>query len=125
MNRTWRLIDVVRLGLGLVNLTRPEVPLRLCGGRTQQHERAAVRILGARYLAQSVIGLAASRLQQRAPVSSERRPWVRELDVAIEVTHAASMVALAAVSPKRRCLALVSAVTALGFSALDVREVRR
>jgi len=125
MSRAWRLVDVVRLGLGLVTLTRPDVALRLSGGRTQQHERAAVRILGARYLAQSVVGLAASRSQRRPPLSSGRRPWVRELDVAIEVTHAATMFALAVVSAKHRRLALVTAVTALSLSALDVQEILR
>ncbi|MBL0747576.1 hypothetical protein [Nocardioides baculatus] len=50
---------------------------------------------------------------------------MRELDVAIEVTHAATMLALAVASAKHRRLALVSAVTALGFSALDLQEVRR
>ena len=125
MSRAWRLVDVVRRGLGLVTLTRPDVALRLSGGRTQQHERAAVRILGARYLAQSVVGLAASRSQRRPPILSERRPWVRELDVAIEVTHAATMFALAVVSAKHRRLALVSAVTALSLSALDVQEILR
>lgn len=125
MTMARRPVDVVRLGLGLVALTRPQVALRLSAGRTQQHERAAVRILGARYLAQSVIGLAASHSQRRPPVSSERRPWARELDVAIEGTHAATMLALAVASPKHRRLALVSAVMAVSFSALDVQEIRR
>ena len=125
MSTARRPVDVARLGLGLVTLTCPEVALRLSGGRTQQHERAAVRILGARYLAQSAIGLAASRSQRRPPDSSECRPWVRELDVTVEVTHAATMFALAVVSAKYRRLALISAVTALTFSALDLQEIRR
>ncbi|HVE24476.1 MAG TPA: hypothetical protein VNC22_03690 [Sporichthya sp.] len=125
MTMTPRPVDVVRLGLGLGTLTRPEVALRLSGGRTQQHERTAIRILGARFIAQSVMGIAASRSQRRPPASCERRPCVRELDVAIEVTHAATMLALAVASAKHRRLALVSAVTALGFSALDLQEVRR
>ena len=125
MSRAWRLVDVVRLGLGLVTLTRPDVALRLSGGRTQQHERTAIRILGARFIAQSVMGIAASRSQRRPPASCERRPWVRELDVAIEVTHAATMFALAVVSAKHRRLALATAVTALSLSALDVQEILR
>ena len=119
---TTRPVDVVRLGLGLVTLTRPELPLRLVGGRKHQHERAAVRILGARYVAQSVMGLAVTRSRQRPAASNRAQPWLQQLDVTIEVIHSATMLALAGASPRHRRLALLSAATALGFSAADLRE---
>ena len=118
---TTRPVDVVRLGLGLVTLARPELPLRLAGGRTHQHERSAVRILGARYVAQSVVGLAVTRSRQQPTASNRPRPWLQQLDAAIEVIHAATMIALAGASPRHRRLALLSAATALGFSAADLR----
>jgi hypothetical protein len=123
--RDARAVDALRLGLGLGILARPELPLRLCGGRAHQHERAAVRILGGRYVAQAVMGLAATRSSQHPAISNGRRPWVQEVDIAIEVLHAGTMLALTLASPRHRRLALLSAVTALGLSALDLQEVVR
>ena len=69
------------------------------------------------------MGLAVTRSRQRPAILE---PYVdrgcSELDVTIEVIHAATMFALAGASPRHRRLALLSAVTALGFSAADLRE---
>ncbi len=69
-------------------------------------EMFAVRVLGARHLAQGTAEAIAPR--------RGRRLWPF-----VDLTHAASMVALAAVDPDRRRPALVSAgVAALGAAAV-------
>lgn len=105
-----RPVDLARLALGVVIVARPDVPLRLTGGRTLPHERAAVRVLGARYLVQSAVGLARGRSR-----------WVRRGDVAVEVVHAATMLGLAGASPRHRRLALASAGAALALATVDLR----
>jgi hypothetical protein len=110
---TPRPVDLARLGLGAVALARPGLFLRLGKERDGRGERATVRILGARYVAQSGAGIVLGR------------PWVRDLDAGVDLAHAATMVALAAVSPTHRRLALLSAVTATGLAAADLREKLR
>ncbi len=108
-----RPVDVARLGLGAAALARPGLFLRLTKGasdRVGRAERVTVRILGVRYILQSGTGLASGR------------PWVRDADAAIDLVHAATMVALAAIAPTHRRLALLSAATAIGFAAADLRE---
>ena len=107
---TPRPVDVARLGLGVAALGRPDFFLRLIPGSDGAGEQVTVRVLGARYLVQSGAGLAFGR------------PWVRDADAAIDLVHAVSMVALAAVAPTYRRIALLSAATALGFAAADMRE---
>jgi hypothetical protein len=107
---TPRAVDVARLSLGAAALGRPGLFLRLAHGHNGRTERATVRILGARYVAQSGAGLAWGR------------PWVREADAAVDLVHALTMVALAASAPTHRRLALLSAATAMGFAAADLRE---
>ena len=65
------------------------------------------------YVVQSAFGLA------------ERRPWVPAADAAVDVVHAVSMLGLAAVSPRHRRVALVSAGCALAFATLDLTEEER
>jgi hypothetical protein len=91
-------------------VARPGLFLRLTKGRVGRGERVTVRILGARYIVQSGAGLTFGR------------PWVRDADAAIDLVHAATMVALAAIAPTHRRLALLSAATAIGFAAADLRE---
>lgn len=110
---TPRPVDLARLGLGAVALARPDLLLRPVTERTSRGERITVRLLGARYVAQSGAGMILGR------------PWVRDLDAAVDLAHAATMVALAAVSPTHRRLALLSAVTATGLAAADLREKLR
>ena len=105
-----RPVDVARLGLGAAALGRPDLFLRLIPGSDGGGERATVRVLGARYILQSGTALAFGR------------PWVRDADAAIDLIHAVSMVALAALRPTHRRIALLSAATALGFAAADMRE---
>jgi uncharacterized RDD family membrane protein YckC len=107
-------VDVARLVLGGAAMARPGLFLYLARGRVGRGERATVRILGARYILQSGAGLTLTQ--------PWGRPWVRDADAAIDFVHAATMVALAAIAPPHRRLALLSAGTAVGFAIADLRE---
>jgi uncharacterized RDD family membrane protein YckC len=109
-----RPVDVARLVLGGAAMARPGLFLYLARGRVGRGERATVRILGARYILQSGAGLTLTQ--------PWGRPWVRDADAAIDLVHAATMVALAAIAPPHRRLALLSAGTAVGFAIADLRE---
>jgi hypothetical protein len=102
-------VDVARLGLGAVAVVSPSLLLRLAQGPDGRDERVTVRILGARYLAQAAAGLVLDG------------PRVRDVDAAVDLIHATTMVALATVAPAHRRLALLSAVTASGLAAADLR----
>ena len=105
--------DAARLALGAVTLTRPDLVLRAVGTPDENRVRGTVRLLGARYVVQGVLG------------SLVQRPWMRVADTGVDVVHALSMVGFATLLPQHRRLAILSAVTALGFAALDWREVGR
>jgi hypothetical protein len=105
--------DLARLGAGVLVLARPGWVVHATGSPDGPWVRGTVRILGARYVAQAVFGSAA------------HRPWVRVVDTGVDVIHAVSMVGFAAAMPRHRRLALLSAVTALGFAALDWHEEPR
>ena len=107
-----RPVDLARLCLGLVAIARPGSLLPTgtdSGGRA----RALTRILGARYLAQSASGFAF------------RGQLVPQVDAAIDLTHAASMLALAAADRPHRRVALLSATLSTGFAAADLRASHR
>jgi hypothetical protein len=106
-----RPVDVLRLSLGVGALGAPGVMLPAAADTPWT--RGFTRILGARYVVQSAFGLA------------ERRPWVPAADAAVDVVHAVSMLGLAAVSPRHRRVALVSAGCALAFATLDLTEEER
>lgn len=106
-----RPVDVLRLGLGAAALTAPS---RLLPATADTRwSRGFTRILGARYVAQSSLGLL------------EQRPWVPEVDATIDVVHAVTMLGLAGLSPRHRRVALVSAGCALAFATLDLTEEER
>jgi hypothetical protein len=105
-----RPVDLARLGLGTWALVRPADLLHLVGNDDGTGPRVATRVLGARYVAQSVGGL----VVRRRPL-----PWV---DGTVDVVHAASMIAAARVFPRHRRLALTSGVVAACFAAADLSE---
>lgn len=84
--------------------------LRAGGGRDTPAIRVAVRILGARHLAEAAVLARARR----------GRPLGRIID--IDLVHAASMLGLAAVSPALRRDALLSAASACALVTLSVTE---
>jgi hypothetical protein len=105
-----RTADLGRLALGAGLLAHPELAVRLTGSPDGKGVRRTVRILGARYVVQSVGG------------SLVDRSWVRAADTAVDLVHAVSMVGFARAFPEHRRMSLVSAGLALAFAGLDVTE---
>ena len=91
-------------------LAAPDRVLRAGGGRDTPAVRLAVRILGARHLAEAAVLARAHG----------GRPLRRIVD--IDLIHAASMFGLAAISPAMRRDALLSAASACALVALSVVE---
>lgn len=104
--------DAARLALGVLVLSRPELPVRLSGSRDGAGVRRTVRVLGGRYVVQALGG----RWLHPA--------WLPEADAAVDLVHAASMLRLARLAPRHRRLALLSAVLATGFAAADLAARR-
>jgi hypothetical protein len=110
-----RRVDLARLGLGTVALSRPDLLLRLSGHHERRGERLTVRVLGARYVLQAGAGIAVAKQPGRTGAET----WMRHADAATDLVHAVTMLVLAAVRPDHRRLALISAVTALAFATAD------
>src|SRR3954451_22761217 len=96
-----RTADVGRAVLGVLVVLRPDLPVRATGSPETDRVRRTVRVLGLRYLVQSIGG------------SLVHQPWVRAADAGTDVAHAVSMLAVARALPQHRRLAALSAVTAL------------
>ncbi|HET7067008.1 MAG TPA: hypothetical protein VFI21_05355 [Nocardioides sp.] len=101
-----RTATAARLGLGALCLTATDRVLSAVGG-SGSRARLVTRLLGARLLLQAGLDVAWG--------DRTRRP-----DAMVELTHAASMVSVAAVSPRYRAPALTSAALATGTAALDL-----
>ncbi|ABD11360.1 hypothetical protein CcI156_12935 [Frankia sp. CcI156] len=95
----WAALRAMRTGWGILLVAQPGLVLRAAGGHSSSRARpAAVRVLGARHLVQSLL------------------PPGR-LGVAADCLHAASMLAFAAAVPGHRRLALADSVVASAFAA--------
>jgi hypothetical protein len=105
---------IMRTGLGAVYLLAPEWVPSVLSVRVDRRARAVVRILGARYLAQAAM-----------ISSAPRTPLAPVIGAAVDVMHALSMVALAAVDRRRRRLALADAGAATAFAAAGWRSAHR
>ncbi len=103
-----------RLLLGTACLAQPQRVLDVIGGPDCRDDvvRMIARALGARLVLQGLGDLVLGRR-------------VRAADIAIEVTHAASMLPVAARWPEHRHSALVSAAAATCLSLLDLTSARR
>jgi hypothetical protein len=101
-----------RLVLGTACLAAPGALLAAVGAPDSGDRRVhgIARVLGARLLLQAALD-ATSGVGGRA---------VRDLDPAVELTHAASMVPVAAIWPRHRRSASVSAALATGIALLDL-----
>jgi hypothetical protein len=102
----------VRGAWGTLLLAFPRALLALGGGDRSPPVVIAVRVLGARHLTESL--LMAARHEERPP------NWMIEVDA----VHAASMLVLAARSPRLRRDALASAGTAVLLIGLSFGERR-
>ena len=104
----------VRAGYGAVQLLRPSYSAeQLLGGPLDPGAMAAVRVLGARQLAQAAVSVA---------VPSAR---LLALGAGADGAHALSMAALALADHRRRRPALVSGLIAAAFAAGGAAAARR
>ena len=69
--------------------------------------------------------LSESQANKKSAGLLEQRPWVPEVDAAVDGVHALTMVGLSVVSARHRRVALVSAAAAVVFAALDLSEAER
>ena len=104
-----RSATAARLGLGAVCLAVPDRVLAAVGGpdRDDRRSQRVARALGARLVLQAGLDLALG-------------PRTRRADVAVELTHATSMLPAALLWPAHRRSALASAALAVGIALLDV-----
>ena len=110
-----RRVDLARAALGTALTLAPHRSLEIATGRGPSSETVTrlSRVLGARYLLQAAAGAAI------------RRRWLAYADVATEIAHAGSMVAVAVRSPMHRRVAATSATVAVTFALTDLRTTPR
>jgi hypothetical protein len=103
--------NLARMTVGAACLADPRGLLRVVGGPDRDEVSVALvtRALGARLVAQGVVGVLVG-----APL---RRPGML-----VELTHAVSMLGVAACWPRHRRTALVSAAAATSLVVLDLRD---
>jgi hypothetical protein len=106
-------LNAMRAGYGFARLLRPE-PLadQSFEGDYDARAHTVDRVLGSRHLAQAIVS-------QAVPTAR-----VLLLGAAVDLLHAASMLALAGVSRRRQSAALTEAVAALGFAAAGALAAR-
>ena len=110
MGGVMRGVDVVRASAGAAALARPE-PLTRLAHEHRDAVRVGARLLGARWLVQAFgSGLLGRRRAARA-------------GVAVDVLHAASMLAAARRWPGAAAPALLSAGVAVALAVADVRSL--
>ncbi len=103
-----RALPVAQCCAGVLLATRPERVAHAVSGAAGVPAPWVVRLLGVRLLGQGIV------------VSAWPRPGTVALSAAVDATHGASMV-LAAISPRFRRAALISAAAALGSAAISAR----
>lgn len=104
-----RSATAARVLLGGACLAAPDRVLALVGGpdRADRRTRKVAQVLGARLVLQAGLDLAFGAR-------------TRGVDVAVELSHAASMLPVAVIWPAHRRSALVSAGLATGMALLDI-----
>jgi hypothetical protein len=108
-----RAATIARLGIGSACLLAPGRVLAIAGG-PDRHEpltQRVARVLGARWVLQGGAELVLGA-------------GTRGVGVLVDLTHAASMLPVAARWPAHRRTALVSAALAAAIVVLDLRDVR-
>jgi hypothetical protein len=106
---TW-LVTLGRAGYGVALVAVPGLLIGLTGDRPGRRECAVARVLGVRHLMQAAITVAAERAGLNSPV-------VLGGGAAVDLLHAASMLALGAVDTGVRRTALTDAAVETGFAA--------
>jgi hypothetical protein len=105
-----RLLAIARGAWGAALLIAPDRFLARNEGQSSGSERAVARVLGARQLAEA--GILVCAPERRPPI------WA----IAVDLIHAASMLAVGAASPTLRRDALRSAAIATALSALSASQ---
>ncbi|HET7324110.1 MAG TPA: hypothetical protein VFJ06_07255 [Halococcus sp.] len=104
---------VVRALYGALLLVAPEAVIRTVADDPSKRTATVGRILGVRHLLQAfTIG------------RSESRGWLL-VGVLVDISHALSMVAIAALSPNYRRLAALDAIVASGWALTGAWTTRR
>ncbi|MBA2772538.1 MAG: hypothetical protein H0U36_00625 [Nocardioidaceae bacterium] len=106
-----KVTTVARIVVGTIELTQPS--LLMARHQPDVVTRRAIRVLGVRDLVQAI-----------ATIAAPSRRVVRA-GVAVDLLHAASMLALATADQRRRRLALTSAALAGALAASGAVGVRR
>lgn len=103
------LLEALRALYGLLELTMPDtVSGAVLGKRPDKRLRVVLRILGARHLAQAALAM--------------RNPGdVHALGGTVDLLHAASMLALGLIDPRRRRAATLNSCIAALFAAGELR----
>ncbi len=104
------LATLVRAGYGVGLVAVPGALIGLAGERPGRRACVVARVLGVRHLVQAAITVAAERTDPGSAV-------VLGGGAAVDLLHAASMLALGAVDPHVRRVALADAVVETGFAA--------
>jgi hypothetical protein len=98
-------LQLARAGYGAALLLAPGPVIRLATGRTPTRRAGAVaRLLGARHLVQAAL------------TAAFPGPAAFTLGAQVDGVHAASMLALAAISPQARRIALTDALPETAFA---------
>lgn len=106
-------LQLARTGWGILELVAPDALVEAAADRhADEEERTAVRVLGVRDVVQ-------------AQMTTRRGRAAHGMACAVDVLHAASMVALAVYDERRRRLAGVSAVIASAFALAEYVAARR
>jgi len=110
--RLTRLLGGAHLGQAAVLLAQPHAVLRAITGDHGAPPSWIVRVLGTRILLQA------------APETIRPSPTILRLGVAVDLTHAASMLAAARIWPRYRRAALASAGSAAASALASLLIVR-
>jgi hypothetical protein len=102
-------LELIRIAFGTLELTRPALVARALGTSSADNgTEALARVLGVRHIVQGLLTLRAGRT-------------AHHVGGAVDLTHAASMGAVAAVSSNHRNAASLSALIALVFASNELR----
>jgi hypothetical protein len=104
-----RTATAARIGVGALCVVAPGRVLGAvrASDRDDRRVRRSAQVLGVRLLLQAGVDVASGRPH-------------RDLDIVVELTHAATMLPVAMLSPAHRRSATVSAAVATGIAVLDL-----
>lgn len=103
-------LELVRAAFGLTELLLPDqVAEHILGHPADHRERVFIRILGGRHLVQALVLLAF------------RGRTAHGVGASVDLIHAATMIGVAAIDPRRKVAATVNSAIATVFAAGELR----